>query len=295
MTGPSGTITAAKPTITGTGQPGATITVKEGDTVLGTTTVGADGKWSLTPEQDLAEGKHTIVAEQDADGQKSTAEGSFEINLIDELLVAGPTPGAVVDTATPTVSGTAEPGATVTVKDKNGTTLGTATADENGNWSTGIGTLPDGNHQIVVTDTHGGSKTVDFVVDAEADFAELVVTSPAPENGATPTVDSKTPTVSGTGEPGAEITITDQDGTELGKTVVDENGDWAITLPELGEGEQKITVTDNHGGSTEVEFVVTLEGGDTPMLAGSLAGVMLAGAAGVGLLIRRRQQAKAAA
>ncbi|WP_416443999.1 Ig-like domain-containing protein [Leucobacter sp. HNU] len=284
-----------RPTITGTGQPGATITVTEGGTVLGTTTVGTDGTWSLTPAQDLSNGPHTIVAEQDVNGVKSTAEGSFEVRVIAELNVTGPTSGAVVDTANPIVSGTAEPGATITITDSNGAEIGTATADEHGNWSTGIGTLPNGSHEITVTDSHGGSQTVDFTVDQAADFAELVVTSPAPENGAKPTVNEKTPTVSGTAEPGATITVTDQNGTVIGEGVADENGDWAITLPELENGEQKITVTDNHGGSAEVEFVVATEGGDTPMTAGSLAGLMLAGAAGVGLLIRRRQQAKAAA
>lgn len=293
VTGPTGSVEIPRPTITGTGEPGAAITVKDGNgNTLGTTTVGADGKWSITPSKDLPNGTVTVTVEQDSDGVKSTATGSFDVAVIAELTITGPTAGAVLDTDQPIVSGTAEPGAQITITDKNGAQIGTATADQDGNWSTGIGTLPNGTHEITVTDNHGGAKSIGFTIDKAADFADLAVTGPAPGE----TVDSRTPTVSGTAEPGAEITITDADGTVIGEGIADENGDWAITLPETQDGAQKITITDNHGGSQDVEFIVAAENdGDTPALAGSLAGVMLAGAAGITLLIRRRQHARATA
>ncbi len=252
LTGPTGTTNDPRPAITGTGQPGATVTVTDGaGEVIGTATVGSDGKWSVKPGNDLPEGTVNITAQQNAGGQTSTATGSFEVHIIDELVVTGPQAGSTVDSKTPIVSGTAEPGAEITVTDKDGNVLGTTTADEDGNWSTGIGTLPTGKNEIVVTDNHGGSQNVDFTVPAD----ELVVTGPKPGS----TVDSKTPTVEGTGEPGAEITITDKDGEVIGETVVDENGNWSVTLPELGGGSTGITVTDNHGGSTDVDFEVPFE------------------------------------
>ena len=52
------------PTITGTGVPGAALTVREGALVLGTTTVAPDGSWTLTPATPLAAGPHAITATQ---------------------------------------------------------------------------------------------------------------------------------------------------------------------------------------------------------------------------------------
>ena len=63
ITGPAnGTKTSnTKPTITGTGEPGATVTVYDGETSIGTALVGSDGKWSLTPATELARGAHAFV------------------------------------------------------------------------------------------------------------------------------------------------------------------------------------------------------------------------------------------
>ncbi|GAA1777983.1 hypothetical protein GCM10009768_03240 [Leucobacter iarius] len=286
VTGPEtgSTVDSKTPTVEGTGEPGAEITITDEDgNVIGETVVDENGNWSVTlPE--LGGGSTGITV---TDNHGGSQDIDFEVPF-ENLVVTGPTPGSTVDSKKPVVSGTAEPGAEITVTDKNGNVIGETVAGEDGKWTTPIGTLPTGPAEIVVTDNHGGSQNVDFIVPAE----ELIVTAPAPEGDAKPTVDSKTPTVSGTGEPGAEITVTDEDGNVIGETVVDENGDWAVTLPELENGDHTITVADNLGGSKEVEFIVSAENGDEPMTAGSLAGVMLAGAAGLGLLIRRRQQAK---
>ncbi|PII95284.1 hypothetical protein BMH32_15520, partial [Leucobacter sp. OLJS4] len=92
--------------------------------------------------------------------------------------------------------------------------------------------------------------TATITVEVAAEIAELVVTGPTP--GAT--VESETPTVSGTAEPGAKITVTGPDGEKLGETVADENGDWTLTLPKQPEGDLSITVTDEHGGKEEIDF-----------------------------------------
>lgn len=50
------------PTITGTAEPGTEVTIEVDGEPVGTVTVGDDGKWSWTPDEDLEEGPHTIVA-----------------------------------------------------------------------------------------------------------------------------------------------------------------------------------------------------------------------------------------
>ncbi|MBO0884381.1 MAG: hypothetical protein J2P17_29435, partial [Mycobacterium sp.] len=60
----NGATTGETPTISGTGLPGATITVTENGTTIGTATVDADGNWSLQPDNPLAVGDHAISATQ---------------------------------------------------------------------------------------------------------------------------------------------------------------------------------------------------------------------------------------
>ncbi|WP_277973573.1 Ig-like domain-containing protein, partial [Pantoea agglomerans] len=46
------------PTLGGDGmQPGSTVTVTDGDTELGTATVGEDGSWTFTPDAPLDDGE----------------------------------------------------------------------------------------------------------------------------------------------------------------------------------------------------------------------------------------------
>jgi hypothetical protein len=68
----SGTPTGSRPTFQGTGEPGATITVRNGDKVLCTATVQPDGNWSCTSTVDLLDGTYqlTIVA-RDSAGSES--------------------------------------------------------------------------------------------------------------------------------------------------------------------------------------------------------------------------------
>ncbi|HEC0964854.1 TPA: hypothetical protein R1S65_006709, partial [Pseudomonas aeruginosa] len=118
-----------------------------------------------------------------------------------------------------TLSGTAEPGATVTLTDGSGNPIGQVTADGSGNWSFTPSTpLADGTVvNATATDPAGntsgqGSTTVDGVAPA------------------TPTVDpSNGTTLSGTAEPGATVTLTDGNGNPIGQVTADGSGNWTFT------------------------------------------------------------------
>ncbi|RKH36121.1 DUF4215 domain-containing protein [Corallococcus praedator] len=64
ITGPASgtTVNTSTPAITGTGQPGSQVTVREGGTVLCTATVDAAGAWSCVPTTPLADGPHAVTA-----------------------------------------------------------------------------------------------------------------------------------------------------------------------------------------------------------------------------------------
>ncbi|WP_139537205.1 BapA/Bap/LapF family prefix-like domain-containing protein, partial [Klebsiella spallanzanii] len=135
----------ATPEIKGTAEPGTTITIYDGDTVLGSVVVDPDGNWSFTlPE--LSEGHHSLSATvTDKAGNVSERSPVFELTIdttapsasapevIDNVdLHTGPlVSGDLTNDATPTLSGTAEAGSTVTIYDGD-TVLGTVVAGADG-------------------------------------------------------------------------------------------------------------------------------------------------------------------
>ncbi|ONN93070.1 calcium-binding protein, partial [Burkholderia cenocepacia] len=157
----------------------------------------------------------------------------------------------VTGRASPTIAGSgAQPNTTVTIQ-VDGQTIGAVTADANGRWSYTPGTLPEGAHQITVTQTDSSGNTselstVGIVVDtivpetpaitAVSDDAQHPVTI----GGAT---SDTTPTLGGTAEAGSRVSV--YDGTTLlGTTTADSSGKWTFTpTTGLGEGAHSITVT----------------------------------------------------
>ncbi|MTD40924.1 hypothetical protein GIX45_20355, partial [Erwinia sp. CPCC 100877] len=151
------------PTLSGEGEPGDVVTVTDGDRPLGSTVVGEDGSWSLTPETPLDEGEHDLgVTVTDPAGNESPA--TVVPVIVDTTAPEAPSISAVLDDqgdrqgalasgditddTRPEVQGRAEAGSTVKVYD-NGTLLGSAVADRDGNWSfTPAANLKDGDHRL---------------------------------------------------------------------------------------------------------------------------------------------------
>ncbi|RKG36781.1 Ig-like domain-containing protein, partial [Acinetobacter rongchengensis] len=276
-----GTTDDNTPTITGTGEPGATVEVSDNGKPLGTATVDSTGNWTFTPETPLTDGPHEITTTQ-TDPAGNTSEPSDPLVLtVDTTPPAKPEgvgatdnvgpnvgdipSGGTTDDNTPTITGTGEPGATVEVSD-NGKPLGTATVDSTGNWTfTPETPLTDGPHEITTTQTDPAGNTSE-----PSDPLVLTVdtTPPAkPEGvGATDnvgpnvgdipsggTTDDNTPTITGTGEPGATVEVSDN-GKPLGTATVDSTGNWTFT-PEtpLTDGPHEITTTqtDPAGNTSE--------------------------------------------
>lgn len=70
------TTTDSTPVISGTGTPGATVTVTEGSTVLCTAVVQGNGTWSCSPTTPLPDGPHTVTATQSQNGQTSASDNT---------------------------------------------------------------------------------------------------------------------------------------------------------------------------------------------------------------------------
>jgi ribosomal 50S subunit-recycling heat shock protein len=268
------------PTITGKAEAGSTVTVRDGDTVIGSTVADGNGNWSVTPTQPLGEGSHNITTEvTDPAGNSSGVSAPIAV-VIDTTAPGAATDVTLVNDAnepitgttndnTPTLSGKAEPGSTVTVSD-GGTVIGTAPVDGNGNWSfTPNPPLSDGDHSltVVVTDPAGNASPptapIAVVVDAStpAPATDVQITdgenTPIGTNGSTN--DTK-PTISGKAEADSTVTVRDGD-TVLGTVKADGDGNWSLTLDQpLAEGPHSITteVTDAAGNSSGVSTPILL-------------------------------------
>jgi MYXO-CTERM domain-containing protein len=242
-----GAVLSSSPaTITGTAEAGALVTVEltgAGGMVVETLTATADamGMWSVTPAA-LADGAYTINAEaSDAAGNTATAgPRAFEVDATaPTVAITAPTAGQQVTDTTPTITGTAAPGAVVTIL-IDGAQAGTATADANGMWSFDAAELAPGAHTVEATTTDGAgnmgsSGSISFEVGA---IAPVVIVTPVTGG----TVTGPAVTVTGTGEPGATITVKVGDQTQT--AVVGQDGTWTVTFNEVPAGMTTIEAGD---------------------------------------------------
>jgi hypothetical protein len=258
LTAPEGVVNTATPTIEGTAEAGSRVTVRLDGTVVGTATADASGVWSFTPASALAQGAHTAVATAtDAAGNTSPSSSprSFTVNTsTDTVPPAAPVliaPAALVNTTTPTISGTAEAGSTVTVR-LDGAVVGTVVANASGAWSfTPVSPLAQGAHTAIATATDAAGNTGpastprSFTVDTVAPAAPLL-TAPAA------LVNTTTPVISGTAEAGSTVTVR-LDGAVVGTAVVSASGGWSFTAPvplTQGAHTASATVTDAAGNTS---------------------------------------------
>ncbi|HIE2316254.1 TPA: Ig-like domain-containing protein, partial [Pseudomonas aeruginosa] len=199
--------------LSGTAEAGVTIVITDGNgNPIGQTSADANGNWSFTPGSQLPDGTVVNVVARDAAGNSSPATSITVDGVAPNAPVVEPSNGSEL-------SGTAEPGSSVTLTDGNGNPIGQTTADANGNWSFTPSTpLPDGTVvNVVARDAAGNSSPP----------ASVTVDAVAP---ATPTVDpSNGTTLSGTAEPGATVTLTDGNGNPIGQVTADGSGNWTFT------------------------------------------------------------------
>lgn len=235
------------PTISGTGLPGAMVTVTVDGMTVGMTTVAADGTWSVTPTTALAEGAHSVTATSvSTTGITATDTNAFSVDSMTFVEYRLPADGSTVGSARPTLSGTSEPGNLVEVT-LDGTVLGTALTDADGNWSIVVPSdLADGRHMVSVeaTDAAGNTATDSgaFTVAVAGPFVDIVT----PVDGST--TNDTTPTISGTADPGASVRVT-VDGTVVGTATADATGFWSIvvTTP-LASGDHTAQASTTDGG-----------------------------------------------
>ncbi|MFF6647208.1 Ig-like domain-containing protein, partial [Pseudomonas aeruginosa] len=230
--------------ISGTAEAGATVTLTDaGGNPIGQVTADGSGNWSFTPGTPLANGTVVNATASDPTGNTSAPASTTVDSVAPAAPVVNPSNGAEI-------SGTAEPGATVTLTDGSGNPIGQVTADGSGNWSFTPSTpLADGTVvNATATDPAGntggqGSTTVDAIAPA------------------TPTVNlSNGSSLSGTAEPGSTVILTDGNGNPIGETTADGSGNWTFTpATPLANGTVVNAVAQDPAGNTGPQGSATVD------------------------------------
>ena len=136
-----GTVTTNNtPPISGTAEPGATVTIFVNGNLVGTAVANMNGVWTFTPPTPIADGVFVVsVSARDQAGNEGglTTGPTFTIDSLAPMapVIITPAANAQQDVDRPMiVTGGAEAGSTVTVY-IDGRAVGTATADESGRFS----------------------------------------------------------------------------------------------------------------------------------------------------------------
>jgi len=250
----------------GTADPNATVTIKEGSVTLGTVTADGTGAWTFSPSG-LANGAHTItVSETDTAGNTGTASLTFTLDTAApavSIALVQDTGSSSTDkiTSNAALKGTADPNATVTIKEGS-VTLGTVTADGTGAWTFSPSGLANGAHTITVSevDTAGntGTASLAFTLDTAAPAVSIALA----QDSGTSSTDSLTsnPQLQGTADPNAAVTIKEGSVT-LGTATADGTGAWTFSPSGLANGAHTITVseTDAAGNTGTASLTFTLD------------------------------------
>ena len=241
------------PTLSGTGDPDAVITLFVDGVPVGNTTVAADGTWTFAIPSTLADGPHTLTASVvDAFGYTGDDAIAITVDATTYVSLLTPTDGQALQSLTQ-VTGTAEPGATVVVT-IDGVVVGTTTADASGNWSLPVtAALSEGEHSLIATATDDAGNTAQDTVSFTIDTSTSVAISTPTDGQALQSLTQ----VTGTAEPGATVVVT-IDGTVVGTTTADQDGNWTLTLDTpLDDGNYSLTATATDAAGNTAQATVT--------------------------------------
>lgn len=228
VTGVTGNSTAGYE-VKGTADANATVEIRNaGGTVIGTGTADGTGAFTVTIPAGEAGANETLTAvAKNASGTESTPT-TFQTPADPNTPVATPIVETVTGSTTKgyEVKGTAEVGTTIEVRATDGTVLGTAI------------TGPTGQYTVTLASGKATAKqTVNVVAKNDTGLESQPTTAMTPADVTTPTIgditgDSTTGyEITGTADPNTTIEVRNPDGTIIGTTTTDDQGNFTVDLP----------------------------------------------------------------
>ncbi|MBL3700727.1 Ig-like domain-containing protein, partial [Leucobacter luti] len=239
--------------VTGQTEPGAQVVVKDKEgNIIGEGEADKDGNFVIPISPIPDDGDKITVEVTDPAGNTSEPTEVVVDSTAPDAPVVNPTNGTQV-------SGQAEAGSVVTVKDTTGKVLGSGTADAEGNFEFSLSPAADHGATLSVTATDPAGNVSDPTV--------VTVDSVPPT---TPIVDPTDGSeVTGQTEPGAQVVVKDKEGNIIGEGEADKDGNFVIPISPIPDDGDKITVevTDPAGNTSEpTEVVVDSTAPDAPVV-----------------------------
>ena len=268
-------------TFNGRGEPGATVQVRDAaGTLIGSGVVGADGAFSLSLSPAQANGEALDVRLVDAAGNSSTP---LEFTAPDTTPPAAVS-NIVVGADGLALSGRGEAGATVEVRDADGTVIGSGVVSANGTFLIDLepAVQPGAQLSLVQTDPSGNaSEALEFAVP----------TTPAPASPSDLVVAEDGSSISGTAPAGTRVEVHDANGTLLGSGVAGDDGSFTVTLePAQANGELLDVVAIDGSGASSLPAQISAPDITPPVTPSELVisadGSVLTGRAEAGSTVR---------
>lgn len=248
--------------VTGTGEPDATVVIRNAaGALLGTSIVAPDGSFSVTLSVAQTNGQVLNAIQTDLAGNVSPVSQATAADTTAPLLADN----LLLDPAGTNLSGTGEANATVRVTNASGVLLGEGRVTADGGFSLVLTQAQTNGQVLNVTLTDAANNTSVAATVTAAD-------STPPAAPAILTVVGSGLQVTGTGEPGATIRITNAAGTELGNGPVGADGNFRVLLSSAQLNGQVLSVTQTDAaGNQSAALATTAPDTTAPTLASDLA------------------------
>ncbi|MEN4632522.1 Ig-like domain-containing protein, partial [Pantoea agglomerans] len=241
----SGSVTDdARPTLSGDATADIDhVNIYDNGELVGSAAVDADGKWSWTPEQDMADGTShdlTIAAVDAAGNEGPQADGDWSFTV--DTSTAAP---EITNNTEDELAGNAEPGAVIVITDPVSDSVTSTVADADGHWSiqpnpAGVdakdvvveATDEAGNSNSVVIDGPGDStppdnQTSGLVIDSITLTDDVGAITGEIASGSV--TDDARPTLSGDATADIDHVNIYDNGELVGSAAVDADGKWSWT------------------------------------------------------------------
>ncbi|WP_171496877.1 Ig-like domain-containing protein, partial [Acinetobacter ursingii] len=243
---PTAKVNDAGNEVTGKTEPNAEVTVQDKNgNVIGRGTADAEGNYKITVSPSQTNGDDVYVTAKDESGNVS---GRTPAPTPDTTAPDAPT--AKVNDAGTEVTGKAERGSTVEIKDQDGNVIGTAEVGEDGNYVVELSPAQNSGEDLTVNTTDkAGNVSPDVIISTPDTTAPDAPTAVLNEDGSQ---------ITGTGEPGSSIEVKDQDGNVIGTAEVGEDGNYVVELsPAQNSGEDLTVNTTDKAGNVSPDVIIS--------------------------------------
>jgi hypothetical protein len=265
--------------------PGDVVKMYDGDKLIGSTVVDADGNWTV-PGTIVGDGEHDLtIGITDPAGNESPRSPAIPVDL-DTTAPDAPTPtladgngldlthGGLTNNGDMDMSGNgATPGDVVKLYDGD-KLIGSAVVDDSGNWTIPGAISGDGKHDLSasITDPAGNesAKSAPIAVDLDTTAPDAPTPTLEDGNGLDLTAGGLTNNgdmdMSGSGaNPGDVVKLYDGD-TLIGSAIVDDSGNWTVPGAISGDGPHDLsaTATDPAGNESAKSAPIKVDLDTTP-------------------------------